>query len=295
MWPAEKETALSKGNALDVRRTEPIWRQWNLIYNFGQRDLKTKFKGSALGWLWSLMVPLATLAIYTVVFSIIFRGEAPPLGDGRKGIFVLWLFVGLTSWTFFSSTINGGINALFGSGPLLQKVYFPAYAPVLGSALAAAVQWFIELAILVAVMLVLLNVGWSWLLIPFWAAIFVVFTSSIAVSVAILNIYYRDIAHLVSIALQLLFYMTPIIYPMTMVPETWKPAFLPASWPPFNLQAVLSFNPLTQFVELFRSLIYGLNAGTWINWASVILWTGLALLWAVRVSISKGRDLGENV
>lgn len=280
---------------LDVRHTEPIWRQWNLIYNFGQRDLKTKFKGSALGWLWSLVVPLATLAIYSVVFAIIFRADTPLMGNGKSGPFVVWLFCGLTNWTFFSSTINGGINALMGTGNLLQKVYFPAYAPVLGSALAAGVQWAIELGILVVVMLFMVNVGWTWLLIPLWGALFIVFSTSIAVAVAILNVYFRDLAHLVAIALQLLFYMTPIIYPISMVPAAWKPGFFPESWGALDLQAILSINPLTQFVELFRSLLYGLDPGTPTMWISIIVWTGAALAWAGYVSRKRGQDLGENV
>lgn len=279
----------------DVRRVEPIWRQWNLIYNFGQRDLKTKFKGSALGWLWSLMVPLATIAIYSVVFSIIFRASPPDMGNGKSGVFVLWLFVGLTTWTFFSSTVNSGMAALLGAGPLLQKVYFPAYAPVIGSTLAAAVQWGIEVGILLVVMLVLVNVGWTWLLIPVLAAIFALFTASLAITVSILNVYYRDLAHLVAIALQLLFYMTPIIYPLAMVPDSWKPGFFPEAWPALNLQSVLAFNPLTQFVELFRSVIYGLEVGSLWLWIGVVLWTLGAVALAVIVSHVKGADLGENV
>lgn len=280
---------------MDVRHSEPIWRQWNLISNFGQRDLKTKFKGSALGWLWSLVVPLATLGIYSVVFAIIFRAETPLMGNGKPGLFVIWLFCGLTNWTFFSSTVNGGMNALLGTGQLLQKVFFPAYAPVLGSAMAAGVQWLIELGILAVVMIFMANIGWTWLLIPIWALLFIVFSASIAVAVAILNVYFRDLAHLVAIALQLLFYMTPIIYPMSMVPASWKPGFLPESWPAFDLQTILSINPITSFVELFRSLMYGLNVGDFKMWIGIVLWTAAALILALVVSRTKGQDLGENV
>lgn len=264
-----------------------LLRQWNLIHNFGQRDLKTKFKGSALGWLWSLAVPLATLGIYSVVFSIIFRAQPPEMGNGRTGIFVIWLFCGLTAWTFFSTTINAGMSGLLGTGALLQKVYFPAYAPVLGAALASGVQWGIEVGILAVVLLVMLNVGWTWLLIPIWAIIFIVFTSSLAVTVSILNIYFRDLAHLVAIALQLLFYMTPIIYPMSIVPTDWRGSI--------NLQAILEINPLTEFVEIFRSLIYGLEVGSWTQWVTVIVWTIAAYMLAAWVSRAKGRDLGEHV
>ena len=280
---------------MEIRKTEPLWRQWNLIANFGQRDLKTKFKGSALGWLWSLVVPLATLAIYSVVFAIIFRAEPPMMGNGRAGIFVIWLFAGLSNWTFFSSTLNSGISALLGTGQLLQKVYFPVYAPVLGATVATAVQWGIEVGILLVVLAMLANVGWSWLLVPIWALLFLVFSASLAVVVSIMNVYFRDLAHLTSIALQLLFYMTPIIYPLTMVPDSWKPNFLGINWPVFDLQAILGLNPLTQFVELFRSLVYELHVGDWTDWLSLLVWTVVSLALSAFVVRRRGADLGESL
>lgn len=269
-----------------VRGSRSLSNLWSLIFNFGCRDLKTKFKGSVLGWLWSLVVPLATLAIYSVVFSIIFRADPPALGNGRSGIFVLWLFCGLTAWTFFQSTFNQGINSLVNTGQLLQKVYFPAYAPVLGSTVAVGVQSLIELGLLVVFFLLLLNVGFTWLLIPLWVAVFLVFTTSLATAVAVLNIYYRDLAHLVTIGLQLWFYLTPVIYPLSMVPESWNG--LP-------LKTMLQLNPLTQFLELFRALIYELKWGSWQMWAYVSGWTLAAWLLALVVLRCKGADLGEHV
>lgn len=271
---------------MQIRKSEPIWRQWNLIYNFGQRDLKTKFKGSALGWLWSLIVPLATIVIYTVVFSLIFRGAPPDMGNGHPGIFVVWLFCGLTVWTFFSSTVNSGMAALMGTGTLLQKVYFPAYAPVLGAALASGVQWGIETGILAVILLVMVNVGWTWLLVPLWAAIVILFTCGLAVAVAIVNIYYRDLAHLVAIALQLLFYMTPIIYPPSLVQDHKYGAYL---W------RIISLNPLTEYVELFRHLVYELTPGSYEEWGIAVAWALFAWWLGWFVMKRKGADLGEYV
>ena len=82
----------------NVRAERSFKQQVHLVHTFAQRDLKTRFKGSALGWLWSLLVPLAQLAIYTAVFSLIFRAVPPDMGHGREGIFVLFLFSGLVFW-----------------------------------------------------------------------------------------------------------------------------------------------------------------------------------------------------
>ncbi|WP_154795211.1 ABC transporter permease [Occultella kanbiaonis] len=268
----------------EIRPSVPIWRQWNLISNFGRRDLKAKFNGTLLGWAWSLVVPLATLAIYTLVFSIVFRMVPPPMGNGNEGIFVVWLFCGLVLWSYFSSCVNGGMGALLGSGPLLQKIYFPAYAPVLGAGLAVGIQSLIELGILAIVLVVLLNVSWTWLLVPLVLALFVIFTASVATIVSVMNVYYRDLAHLVSVALQLLFYLTPIIY---------NPEIVPLSWNGIPLRAIVEFSPLSQFVELFRAAIYDLTTGDLSTWISVTIWTVVALAGAMFVMKRRGGDLSE--
>jgi ABC-type polysaccharide/polyol phosphate export permease len=270
----------------EVRQTAPLWRQWNLIWNFAQRDLKSKFKGSALGWAWSLVVPLATLAIYTVVFSIVFRMPPPVMGNGETGVFVVWLFAGLTAWSFFSSTVNGGISGLLGTGALLKKIYFPAYAPVLGSTVAQGVQSLIELGLYLVVLLFLGNLGWTWLLVPVVAALLVVFSASVATALAILNVYVRDLAHLVSVALQLLFYATPIIYTLDIVPVDYRG---------IPMRAIVEWNPISLFVEILRDVTYGLSTGPLPAWLGLLGWTVLALALAVLVSRRRGGDLGEEL
>src|SRR5664280_2486295 len=120
---------------MTVRERGNMWSYRSLIWIFAQRDLKARFKGTALGWLWSLVVPIATLVIYSVVFSTIMRMVPPSFGNGDKGNFTVWLLAGLTAWSMFDNSLNTAIGALLGAGPLLKKIYFPPYAPVLGSVL----------------------------------------------------------------------------------------------------------------------------------------------------------------
>ncbi len=279
-------TQVDTAPAREVRHTAPIWRQWNLIWNFAQRDLKSKFKGSALGWAWSLVVPLATLGVYTIVFSVVFRGSPPDFGNGDEGIFVIWLFAGLTAWSFFSSTINSGISGLIGTGALLKKIYFPAYAPVLGSTVAQAVQSGIEFALYLLVLLFVGNVGVSWLLAPVVVVLLVVFSASLATALAILNVPVRDRAHLVSVALQLLVYATPIIYTLDFVPEDFHG---------IPMRTIVEWTPTGLFVEILRDVTYGLTAGPWQAWAGLAGWTALALGLAVLVFRRRGGDLGEEL
>ena len=147
----------------------------------------------------------------------------------------MWLLVGLVAWTFFLIAINIAIPTLLGTGPLLQKIYFPAFAPVLGAISAVLVQTLIEFGILAVILLIFGDVGPTWLLFPVWLCLFVLFVNGIATSLAILNVYSRDIAHITAVALQLLFFLTPIIYPITLVPEDWHG---------IPLRAIVQANPL---------------------------------------------------
>lgn len=271
----------------NIRPQKSLWQQWTLIEAFGQRDLKSKFSGTALGWLWSLVVPLATLCIYSLVFSIIFRMRVPAMGGPHnRPIFALWFFAGLILWGFFLNSVNAGMNALVSSGDLLQKVYFPVYGPVIGAGLAIGVQSLIEIALLLAVLLFFLNISWTWLLMLPLIACYVVFTWSISVICAIWNAHIRDMAHLIGVALQLLFYLTPIIYPISIVPGAWKG---------IPLQGIVSNTPFAEFVILFRNLLYDLTPGAWRQWLAIFLWTGLFLGISVAVYRKYGSDLGEKL
>lgn len=256
----------------------------SLIWNFGQRDLKARFKGTAVGWMWSLLLPIASLLTYTLVAHYVFRGGAPKFGNGHQKNFAVWLFAGLTAWGFFANGLNTGIGALLGAGPLLKKIFFPSYAPVLGSILAVAIQSLIEMAlVMVSVLLVGGgNIGLSWLVIPIWAAIFVAFVSSISLIFAIANIYFRDLAHLVSVFLQLLFYATPVLYQVNLLGHG-------------KAAKIVALNPVGQFVDLFRDLVYGLNVGHLNSWLYVIAFTAVSVVTSLWVFKRYGLDLSEEM
>lgn len=271
-----------------VRPIRPVWHEWDLIRAFGQRDLKSKFNGTLLGWLWSLVVPLASLGIYTLIFGGLFKMVPTEIASRHQGIgiFAVWLFAGLTIWGFFQNSINAGINGLVGSGSLLQKVYFPAYSAVLGSCLAIGVQSAVEVGLLLIVLALLANVSWTWLLLVPFLVLLIVFTGAVSVIVSIWNIYVRDLAHLVGVFLQLAFYATPIIYNPDIVPDTvWG---LPA-------HALVEAMPMAEFIELFRSLVYSLRPGDPGDWLACCAWSLAAFAVAVWVFRRWGADLGERI
>jgi ABC-type polysaccharide/polyol phosphate export permease len=269
-----------------ARPRSSIWSYRFLTLNFARRDLKSRFKGTILGWAWSLMVPLATLTTYSLVFAVFFHSTAPDFGDGRPGFFAVWLFVGLVPWNFFLITILISMPTLLANGTLLQKVYFPSYVPVLGGALAILVQTLIEFSILAVVLVLFGNIGPTWLLFPVWLALFVVFVTALALSLAIVNVHVRDLAQMVNVALTLLFFLTPIIYQITVVPTVWQGI-------PFR--ALVKLSPISDFVISLRNLLYDLQVPDLITWLQLLAWTAGAVAMAVFVYRRYGQDIGESV
>lgn len=268
------------------RRPQHPWEYRHLIWSFAQRDLKARYKGTALGWTWSLVVPLATVLTYTIVFSVIFRAAPPDFGNGRVGNFTVWFICGLVPWSFFYATVSYGIPSLVAAGPLLQKIYIPSFVPVLGAATGTLVQTLIEFGLVLVILAAFGSIGWTWLLVPLWLALFIVLSCSIAYTLAILNVFFRDVSQLVAVALQLLFFATPILYPIDQVPEVVGP---------IPLRQLILLNPMAEAILGFRSLLYGLEVIPWRSVLYVLAWTVGSLLVARAVYRWRGRDIGEEI
>ncbi len=129
------------------------------------------------------------------MFSTIFRATPPKAHNGMT-TYVIYLFIALVAWNFFSNVVNGSMAALIGAGPLLKKIYFPPYAPVIGNSVSALVQTFIEAGVLLVVLFGVGNISWSMLLTPVILLLLLVFASGIGLMFALFNVYYRDVSYL---------------------------------------------------------------------------------------------------
>ncbi|MGI8663437.1 MAG: ABC transporter permease [Acidimicrobiales bacterium] len=267
------------------------WHYRALILTFARRDLRARYKGTVLGFAWSMALPIATLVTYSIVFGVFFHSKAPSLGSGHHkdpmdGPFPVFLFSGLVPWGMYAVTLATAIASLLGNGPLMKKIYFPTYTSVFGSVLATFYQSAIELSILLVTLVVYLNVGPTWAVLIVWIAIFAVFVSAVSLLLSIANVYLRDTNYLVSILLQLQFYLTPIIYPITLVPGVWHR---------IPLRTIVQLQPLAAFVEVFRALLYDLTLGTARAWLTMLVWTLLAVGLAWRLYNKRGLDLSEEL
>lgn len=216
------------------------------------RELRGKYKGTALGWLWSLINPLASTLIFTVVFGAILRVTPTTGADGLKS-YALFLLCALLPWNYFSSVVNGGLEALLGNANLIKKTAFPRQLLVLATATSLFVTFLIEMGVLVVILAIFGADPLAWLLPTLLLMLLLAaFATGLGLMLSIANVYFRDSAHFVAIGLQILFYATPVIYPITLVTSV-SPDSMVAR---FHLLDVYMANPLVHFAEAFRDMLY---------------------------------------
>lgn len=256
-------------------------RQHALIWAFANRDFATRYRSSVLGWAWSLVQPLATLLIFAAVFSIVFRVQAPEMGNGETS-YAAFLFTGMVTWNLFSSLLTLSMTQLKSNGELLKKVQFPAYAPVLGASIVQLIQVALELVVLIAMFLVLGNVGVTWLIaIPILIGT-ALFAQGVGLMLSIMNARFGDVMYIVGVVLGALYFLTPVLYPMSLV-ETHSEAL---AW-------VVKCNPMSWYVQAMHDAMYTLTAPAALEVVALLV-GGFLVFWAGFSIFNRfSEDIGE--
>jgi len=228
---------------------------FDLTQNLVLREMRSRYKRSILGWSWSLINPLATVAIYWVVFSQ-FLKVLPPVGDpSGLNSFVLFLLCGLLPYRFLSEALLGTTESLVSNSNLIKKVYFPRELFVISSVCSLLVTFLIELGVLSLFLLVEGNMVLPWIpMLLVLVAIQACFVLGVGFILAPLNVYLRDVKHFIVIAVQLLFYTAPVVYPLRLVPE--HAHVLGMNLP---LRSIYVLNPLAAFIGCYRDVLYNLR------------------------------------
>lgn len=219
-----------------------------LFLNLVQRELRGKFKTTALGWLWSLANPIAQVVIFTIVVKFIFRVE-PSTGVNGLNSFPFWVLCGIITWNFFTAGATASMLSLTGNANLVQKAAFPRALLIGSSTAAQGVTSLIEFGVLLVVLVLLGAMPFLWVPLALVALLAVLaFTTGVGLLLAIANVYFRDTAHLMGIVFQLWFYATPVIYPyehLTKVLGSDGPLLL-----------LYNANPMVQAVNVVREALY---------------------------------------
>jgi len=221
-----------------------------LISNLALREIRTKYRRTALGQGWSLLNPIAQITIYSVVFAYVLRVPAPRSTSSGLHIFALWLSAALLPWLFFSNVVNSGMTALVGNANLIKKVYFPREALVVAVLVASLFTFLIEVTVLHIGVLVF---GGTVRPLPLLATLLIAvllsaFATGISLIFAVGNVYFRDTQHLAGLLLQAWFFATPIMYPDAIIGARLHSHPL--------LLTLYRLNPMERFAEAFRDTIY---------------------------------------
>jgi lipopolysaccharide transport system permease protein len=245
-------------------------RSRELLGNLTLRDVRSRYKRTVLGNVWSLINPLAAMLIYTVVFGVLLQ-VTPDVGDpSGLHVFALWLLCALLPWTFFSLGIAAGMNSLVVNATLVLKVYLSRAALVVSAILAVGVTFLVELGVLTVVLLLFGANPLPWLpVVLLLALLLTAFAVGVGLLLAIANVYFRDTQHFVAILLQMWFYLTPILYPVSYVAD--QEERLRAEGHDLPILALFKLNPMEQFVAAFRALLYDnrFPAGSDLLWCAI--------------------------
>jgi ABC-2 type transport system permease protein len=236
-------------SAADARAAAQTRVRFELLAELVRKDLKVKYKNSALGFVWSLANPLLYLAVFTLVFTFF-------LVNGVEHFAVLFM-AGFLVWNFFNLSTLTATGAVVGNANLVRKVRFPRIVLPLSSVGFAGVHFLLQLAVLFVALAVLYRDAFGpqlWLLLPA-LAVAVTFTVAMSLLASALNVRYRDVEHLLEIALLAWFWLTPIVYPVTVVRDRLAEKGL---LPLFRLYMV---NPMTAVVVAMQRAIYNHPVG----------------------------------
>lgn len=267
----------------DVEWFAPVKRvatSHELLWNLTLRELRTKYRKSLLGWAWSMLNPLATVAIYSFVFGHLFRAQAPVGDPSGLEIFALYLLCGLLPWNFFLLVTNTGMNSMLVNAALVRKVFFPREVLVFANSLHGIVQFSIEMGLLTVALLISGSIFLPWIpVVLVQMSLLALFASGLALALASANVYFRDLGYLWQIFTQVWFFATPIVY---------TPALLEGRVPDW-IRIVMDLNPMAIYVEGFRRSMYDGRFPGWANLGACALVAALSMVigWTIFTKLSR--------
>jgi lipopolysaccharide transport system permease protein len=250
-------------NRLFDLHLDDVWRYRDLLWMFVRRDFVAVYKQTILGPLWFFIQPLLT----TLIFTVIFTGVAKIPTDGFPPI--LFYLAGMTPWNYFSTCLTKTSNTFVANAGIFGKVYFPRLIVPLSIVVSTIIQFGIQFVLFFAILVYYLLAGvaispqWGWIVVLTPALVLLMAALGLGAGIVVssLTTKYRDFTFLIAFGVQLMMYATPIIYPISSIPEKWR-------W-------LIQLNPMTAPIEAFRAIFLG----------GPIPWTALGLSTALTVAL----------
>lgn len=219
-----------------MKTIKELYAYREMIVSLVRKDLRGRYKGSVLGFLWTFINPLLQLVIYTIVFSVILRAGIDK--------FYLFLFVALVPWIFFSSAITGGSTSIISQQDMVKKIYFPRQVLPIAYVTSSFVNMLLCFCVIFAVLLVG-GTGINFkavLYLPIIMIVEYILALGIGLLSAALTVYFRDLEYILGIVTMAWMYLTPIMYDVDMIPNEFK--------------VIFNLNPMTPIIVAYRDILY---------------------------------------
>ena len=263
-------------DAPSIQRTLAGLRQYrHLLRNLVLKDLKLKYRGSVVGFLWSLANPLIMAIVYTVAFTRILRG-------GSEG-FVFYLMLGLLAWTFFASSASMSTGAIVDNGGLVKSVWFPRAILPTATVLFNLAQYVLTVLVFLPLMLIYYQVPLAapMLLFPVFVGLQSLFTIGLALILATSTAFFRDVRHLVDVALAVLFWTTPIVYQMDGLSPRLRGLFL--------------LSPMSPYIRAYQDIFYYRHWPDGAIWLTAVGYAVVALVLGLWLIVRSEDSFAERI
>ena len=262
---SEPVTVIQPRRGVALPSLAELWQRKDLLWLLTARDLSVRYKQTALGAIWAVIRPIVSM----IVMSVFFGGVLGVAKSVEGVAYPVFLYAGLLPWQLFTAAVTSSSNSLVANGSMLKKVYFPRVLVPLSAIGAPLVDFAIACVILTGIM------AWygivpqpELLLAPVLLLAVLTAVTGFSLLLSAVSVSFRDVGHAVPFMLQMLLFMTPVIYPVKMVPEAWR-------W-------VLMLNPLSGPIEAFRAVLLGTPVD-WIalgvSWQVAVIMTIAGLAW----------------
>ena len=262
-------TYIKAHNKLFSVNIRELMKYRDLVWLLVKRDLVNSYKQTVLGPIWIIINPLLSTSVFTIIFDVI----AGISTDGVPPF--LFYMAGNVLWTFFSDCLNRASSTFLSNAPVFGKVYFPRLVMPIASIVFNFINFLVQLAVFVILVVIFALTGsnvqpnWLLLLTPVLIAQTALLGTGIGLIVSSITTKYRDLKILVTFGVSLLMYITPVVYPVSKVPESFRWAML--------------LNPVAPIVETFRYAFLGSGAFHWVFWLLSVAVTAIILLFGILV------------
>lgn len=234
-----------------MKTLKDIYDYREMVFAMVHKELRGRYKGSVLGFLWTFISPLLQLIVYTMVFSVVLRADIDK--------YYLFLFIALIPWIFFATSLTGGASCVYGQASLVTKIYFPRQILPIAFVTTCFVNMLLSFAVVLVV--VLFSIGLDLRLLPYLIPTMLIeyfLALGIAMIVSGVTVFFRDLEHILGVAVMAWQFLTPIMYPISIVPERLLPIF--------------NLNPMTPVIGAYRSILYYKTAPDLSTMLSAVIW-----------------------